>query len=403
MILIITESQYKRLLSEQFINSQTPQNTQSGFGSLPSYNRAPYSQGNEDFREPLGNPQQFVKGKYRAILPPQNDDYYWDQNKETVSNQQFYDANGRIKYKNVYGKGAWVRKSFENVDQWRDVPSGYHPSEYDEALKFLKNKKKDTSGRSDNYNPYYNKDYPLGLTSAQRKLQDSMIQQRKQEEKNRQLQNYEYSKQRASIDTMIPQSEFQRRNVNASQMMLNDINNIKKKFGEYKQKQKEDNFDWVDFGLLIASMIPVAAPYAVVFKTVIGLSKAINKYNQGKKYEAGLELIFAAFPSLAKFVSLSDLMTIGKTAGIGSRNLLTAGKVLSDKSDDIFDTVSKYMVNAITSKETEITKFSQQFLKNAMSKTAEKLAPDITGGTEITGKGIIKSLVKPLDKKEEGT
>jgi uncharacterized protein YukJ len=397
MILVITESQYKRLLSEQFKNSQPPQNTQSGLGSLPSYNRAPYSQGNEGFREPLGNPQQFVKGKYKAILPPQNDDYYWDQNKETVSNQQFYDANGKIRNKNVYGKGAWVRKSFENVDQWRDVPSGYLPSEYDEALKFEKNKKKDISGRSNNYNPYYNKDYPLGISSTQKQLQDRMIQQRKQEEKNRQLQNYEYSKQHATIDTMIPQSEFQKRGVSNAQMMLNDINNIKKKFGEYKQKQKKDNFDWVDFGLLIASMIPVAAPYAAVFKTIIGLSKAINKFNQGKNYEAGLELIFAAFPALGKAVSQSDLINIGKSARVGSRNLLTAGKVLSDKSDDIFDMVSKYMVNAITSKETEITKFSQQLLKNVMSKTAEKAVP------EMTGKGYLKSLVKPLDKKGEET
>ena len=199
MKILITESQYRRLLNKKHLNEQRvadlgPNKPTNTSGS-PSFLRQPnvsaltnalngtptttfyknqFGGESTTFREPLGDPKKNVKVNGKTI-PAQNDTHYWDGS-------------------------TWVEKSVQNVDKWRSVPSGFVPEEYNEYLNKLQEinkiypensklsfnsaestgvKVSPTSAKQQAINQlksiYYNKNYPLGITNAKKQELSSKL------------------------------------------------------------------------------------------------------------------------------------------------------------------------------------------------------------------------------------
>lgn len=296
------------------------------------------------FNEPMGKMNTSVTGKYRMI-PPQVNQYYWDPEAKNNNKIQQMDRNGNITYKET--KGAWVRKTIENVDSWRDVPSGFLPSEYDKALQWVANGggNPEYKGKVDiKTSPYYHKEYPLGVSKQDLDSRDMLIKAEKQRHAAniaKQRNPLDVQNRNDTVDPMASQRKTNMTNI----LYLDSLKNIDSFYGRYVQTQQEsgEGFDWVGFLVTVASFIPVTAPFARVVSGGLGLMKAIEKYEKGDAATAGLELLFTFAPGVSKLASKANVLnaiTVGKES--------TALKqVLEQHADEWFSTVKSGIANVV--------------------------------------------------------
>jgi hypothetical protein len=325
------------------------------------------------FKEPLGKKDAYVNSKSRpnSLLPPQVNAYYW--NSKT---------------------GKWVEKNYSNVNEWRDVPAGYHPSEYQLALDWEKNMKKGktNSGTESTYNkintiganPYYSKDYPLGLTRQE--YQQNQI-DKTQAKANYQKNKKQYDPTAPKIDNTSIRG-YQEEAMN--KLYLNDINAINNTFGYYKTQQKEDDYDWFGFLLTVASFIPVTAPFARIASIGYDIAKALLLYEQGNHAEAGLNILFAVLPGIKKTVG--NLSAEGLIASGGNMR-----RLLSNNAEQWYTTVSNSLSRQINGVlPVAVQNYgSEQIINNIIKDNLKKYADD------HSVKAVLKNGAKYLDQPSE--
>ena len=320
-----------------------------GNGSAPPYQPPVGWQEQEKsyakFNEPMGKMNTSVKGKYRTI-PPQVNQYYWDPEAKNNNKIQQMDRNGNITYKET--TGAWVRKTLENVDSWRDVPSGFLPFEYGMALKWVADGGGNPEYRgkmSIKASPYYHKDYPLGISVQDLESRDKLLKANKDREAANKIKKLNPLDVVNRNDTVDP-GKFERERNLENILYKESVKNIDDFYGRYKQTQQEsgeDGYDWIGFLVTVASFIPVTAPFARVVSGGLGIMKAIEKYNKGDAASAGIDLLFTFAPGVSKLASKANVLnaiTVGKES--------TALKqVLEQHADEWFSTVKSGIANVV--------------------------------------------------------
>lgn len=311
--------------------------------------------------EPLSKTSVFVKGKYKDKLPPQTNDYYWE-----------------------IGKG-WVAKTVANVGSWRDVPPGYLPSEYESALAWEKRRKETTRKPneksaestlinkpvSSGENPFYNKDYPLGITTSNKQLH-----------KNLQDKYYQSQKDKTMNAPSSPDIGYEtRRKFELSPLLQKEKENyivkLNEIFGAYKPpKVKEDTSTrdaWLDFLSIVALALPVAREISLLIRGGIGLYKATNAYEEDKIIKAGAELLFAFFPEISSVAKNANLLNLIKLGGENP----TLGRYLQNNAERMFQAVASGMVTKLEQYLPQIiaTK-GEEFAVNLMKKYTDRLLID---------------------------
>ena len=363
MKILITESQYRRLLNKKYLKEQRvadlgPKKTTNTSGS-PSFLQQPNASaligtpttnflknkfGGESttFREPLGNPKKNVNVNGK-IIPAQNDTHYWDGS-------------------------TWVEKSVQNVDKWRSVPSGFAPAEYNEYLTKLaeinKIYSKVTSLNSAestgvNLKPianlkrngvtkirpfdaksdaieelnsiYYNKKYPLGLTNTQKKELLSKLD----------ATNKYYDDQLKSLygDPRINRGDYfatmhsqqiKGREIDIQSQKESALKSITSQYNYWYDKKEAEEFDWITVIGFAMYLCPYTAPFAPYVSAAQRLYKAAKAYDSGDMRTAALETLFVLLPfgkfgktlKTANLMNAVDKLVLGKSLETAEINVL---------------------------------------------------------------------------------
>jgi hypothetical protein len=331
MRILITESQYRRLLKEQRVEDLKLKPTSSSGSPLflqqpnasaltnalngtptTSFLKNQFGGESTTFREPLGDPKKKVTANGRTI-PPQNDTHYWDGSK-------------------------WIQKTLQNVDAWRSVPSGFVPAEYNEYLtklaeinKIYSSKKKITLNSAESSgvktsptdaktqaintlkSVYYNKKYPLGITNAQKKELLSKLKSNNEYYDNQIKQVYGDPKiNRGDTFGAINSKQVGDRVKDIELQKNTSVNAINSQYGYWFEKKEEEGFDWITVIGFAMYLCPYTAAFAPYFAAAQGLYKAGTAFDEGDMKLAALETLFALLP----------LGTVGKT--LKKVNLLNA-------------------------------------------------------------------------------
>lgn len=363
MRILLSESQYIRLLSKKYLKEQrvsdlprtASSNTRSSiFEPTSEFKQNLYGNQTSDqkkFSEPLGNPktQVWVKDKF---IPPQNNTHYWDGS-------------------------AWVEKSTQNVDKWRSVPSGFAPEEYNEYLKKLEEinkifpenyklsfnsaestgvKVSPVSAKQNAINQlkliYYNKNYPLGITNTKKQELLSKLNTTNKYYENQLKQLYGNPNINRGDFSATLRSQQIKGNVLQIQKERQDaVKSIESQYNYWKEIKEEKGFDWITVIGFALYLCPYTAAFAPYFTAAQGLTKAGIEYDNGNMKAAGLETLFALLP----------LGTVGKT--IKKVNVLNAvDKLVTNQA---LSTAEIGTLNALSS--------NSSVIKNEMKNIANSL------------------------------
>ena len=429
MKILITESQYKRIFNEQprFRKDGTP----VLYNANPNYPIAPtlttglpnFAQpnlqsalnprlpplpikilGNEDnntkFHEPLGNPKKSVFTNTK-MLPPQNDIFYFDGSN-------------------------WIEKTVQNVDIWRNVPSGFVPSEYNEYLtklgeinKIYSNKNKiplnsaESSGIKTNpldakasairvlNNIYYNKKYPLGITNAQKKELAAKLSTTNKYYNDQITQSYGNSNiNRGDFSATMHSQQIKGTVFQIQSQQKMAIDAIESQYNYWYNKKEEEGFDWITIIGFAMYLCPYTAAFAPYFTAAQGLIKAGVAFEKGDMKTAGLETLFALLP----------LGTVGKT--LKSANILNAvDKLIAGKSLDAAEvSILKTMTSKSSIIKTELKSVSSSLLDKLPSSAKEEVKEwtkamidkaHKEGEKQASGYEILKDKLKEEGKKQD--
>ena len=387
MKVLVTESQLlrvrKRMLSEQgqidpvgrFLNMTLPSDWKSEEKNYSAFN------------EPMGRNDRSTQGKYRNPLPPQTNKYYY---------------NGR----------QWEVKSLANVDNWRDVPRGYYPPDYPKALEWEKeNQKKQQTQKKPSgmypeggykysmplINPYFSPEYPLGLSQEQKKTLEGALAYKESEAKmktNAVTRGRQQMKGAAKSDTIaqMTDKQAQEAKMQVTRQIGDEILKIKDAFGWYlaAQPPEEEGFDWIGFGLLVASILPVVGPVARVVNIGYNLYNAVNQYEKGQYAQAGLSVLFAVLPSASsRLKGINVYSVIAK----GGDEAVELEKVLAQNADKWFNGVVTKLGQATESNlPVAISKYGgKQALETVIERGLGKFTED------LNAKGLAKYIAKTTD------
>ena len=174
---------------------------------------------------------------------------------------------------------------------------------------------------------------------------------------------------------------------------INDeIIEIKNAFGKYvaAQPPEEEGFDWIGFGLLIASILPVVGPVARVVNIGYNLYNAMNQYEKGQYAQAGLSVLFAVLPSASsRLKGINVYSVIGK----GGKEAVELEKVLAQNADKWFNGVVTKLGQATESSlPAAIAKYGgKESLETIIERGVGKFTED------LNAKGLAKHIAKTAD------
>lgn len=352
----------------------------------------------EKFKEPLGRPDRYVTGNYRkkrGPLPPQTNKYYWDnQVKRVIKNTGSYiSAPGtRVPPAETVVYGAWVPKGLENVNAWRDVPAGFYPPEFPQALSWLKKdmdqfKSLYPEAKYDHVNIWYHPEFPLGVSKSQYESYKGYEKRKNQEITFARADAMSY---RTGLDNYpnAPKYNPKREQLEILESELAQVRNL---FGYYVEQQPKDSdeWDWLGIALTIASLLPVVGPAALVANTTINLSRALLAANKGNYVEAGLHTLFACIPGAAsqlrKIGLVPEKLIENVAKGVSNAIMGASRKVLKNNAESWFNGI----VGALTlESEKLVAQGVEKFSKNVVNKFIE----------DTTAKGLIKIGAEDLDR-----
>jgi len=415
MKILITESQYRRLLNKKYLNEQPKgfPNTQPTFAGTglfepkyeyPQNNFGSQTSGQKNFSEPLGNPkkQVWVKDKF---IPPQNNTHYWDGS-------------------------TWVEKSVQNVDKWRSVPSGFVPEEYNEYLNKLQEinkiypensklsfnsaestgvKVSPTSAKQQAINQlksiYYNKNYPLGITNAKKQELSSKLNTVNKYYENQLKQLYGNSNiNRGDFSATMHSQQIKGGVLQIQKERQEAVKSIESQYNYWKQVKEEKGFDWITVIGFALYLCPYTAAFAPYFTAAQGLTKAGMAYDNGNMKEAGLETLFALLPlgSVGKTVkSVNVLNAVDKlitnqalnTAEIGALNTLSSNST-------IIKTEMKNIATSLLDKVPETAKEeTKKWVEAIMNKAYKEGEKQLSAYEDIKQKLISGGKKQGLEKK----
>jgi hypothetical protein len=405
MKILITESQYRRLLNKKYLNEQRvedlgPKKPTNTSGS-PSFLQQPNASvlnnipttpflknqfGGESttFKEPLGDPKKNVNVNGK-IIPAQNDTHYWDGS-------------------------TWIQKTLQNVDAWRSVPSGFLPTEYGEYLKELeKINKIYSSGKKLSLNSaestgvktspadakttainylnsiYYDKKFPLGISNAQKKERLSKLEATNKYYDDQIKQVYGDPKiNRGDTFGAIHSKQVGDRVKGLEYQKKISIDAINSEYGRWFKKKEEEGFDWITVIGFAMYLCPYTAAFAPFLVAGQGLLKAGIAYEEGDMKMAAFETLFALLP----------LGTVGKT--LKSVNLLNAvDKLVLGKSLEVAEI---NVLNTLTSKSSIIKTELKAAAESLISQVPESARKEAEAWT----KAIIDKAFKEGEKQASG-
>lgn len=351
-------------------------------GYEPSFQLPEYqTEGLKKYPEPLASRKTRVKvrGEY---IPAQTDTHYWNTS-------------------------TWVQKTPQNVDEWRSVPSGFAPKEYNEYLKKLdeinkiypkdsKIKLPDYSGKGVNISPisakkqailnlrliYYNKNYPLGLTRQDKEELLSQLDATNQYYQNQLKQIYgDPNLKRGDYFASQHSKQIKGRETEIKTQQNIAIDNIQSQYDYWKEvKEPEPGFDWITVIGFAMYLCPYTAAFAPYFQSMTGLYKAGVAYDNGDMKKASFETLFSLLP----------LGTVGKT--IKSVNLLNAvDKVISQQTLN----VAEVETLNILQKNSSLIKSE---LNNAASSLLKKLPTEVEEEAKKWTEAMINKAYKEGEK-----
>lgn len=404
MRILITESQYRRLLNEQTTTSGFPYvkpNASSLLGTATKpFIKSQFGGESTTFREPLGNPKKGVMANGK-LLPPQNDTHYWDGSN-------------------------WIEKTSQNVDLWRSVPSGFVPAEYNEYLNKLKeidkiysNKGKiplnspESTGIKISHNDaktqaidilnlvYYNKKYPLGISNAQKKERLAKLSSTNKYYDNQIKQAYGDTKiNRGDTFGAIHSKQVGDRVKNIEYQKNLSAKAINSQYGYWFEKKEEEGFDWITVIGFAMYLCPYTAAFAPFFVAGQGLYKAGKAYENGDMKTAALETLFALLPlgSVGKtlksvnLLNAVDKLVLGKsleTAEIGVLKTLTS-------NSSVIKTELKVAAESLLSQVPEsVRKEAGEWTKAIIDKSFKE------GEKQLSGYESLKDKIKQGAKKQK--
>lgn len=403
MRILITESQYKRLLNEQpeFLSVKPNASSLLGTATKP-FIKSQFGGESTTFREPLGNPKNGVMANGK-LLPPQNDTHYWD------------------------GEGStWIQKTLQNVNKWRSVPAGFLPAEYNEYLtklaeinKIYSVKKgitlnsaestgiktgpidKKTRATDELLSIYYDKKFPLGISNSQKKERLAKLSSTNKYYDNQIKQVYGDTKiNRGDTFGAIHSKQVGDRVKNIEYQKNLSAKAINSQYSYWFEKKEEEGFDWITVIGFAMYLCPYTAAFAPFFVAGQGLYKAGKAYENGDMKMAALETLFALLP----------LGSVGKT--LKSINLLNAvDKLVLGKS---LETAEIGVLKTLTSNSSVIKtelKVGAESLLSKVPESVRKEAGDWTkaiidksfkeGEKQLSGYESLKDKIKQGAKKQK--
>jgi len=246
-------------------------------------------------------------------------------------------------------------------------------------------------------NPYFSPEYPLGLSQEQKKTLEGALAYKESEAKmktNAVTRGRQQMKGAAKSDTIaqMTDKQAQEAKMQVTRQIGDEILKIKDAFGWYlaAQPPEEEGFDWIGFGLLVASILPVVGPVARVVNIGYNLYNAINQYEKGQYAQAGLSVLFAVLPSASsRLKGINVYSVIAK----GGDEAVELEKVLAQNADKWFNGVVTKLGQATESNlPVAISKYGgKQALETVIERGLGKFTED------LNAKGLAKYIAKTTD------